>query len=172
MNRKKNRGSAILEFCLTGILLLFVWISVEEMARGMWTYHTLQYAAKIAASYASVHGADCSAGSNSCTVSIGGIASVFQSAGIGLIPSQVAMTFTTDSGAVTHCNLGGSTNPCSSQVSTWPPASNNDNQVGKIVWVRADYTFNSALYMFAPGNGKVAFGAFDFPGDSKQVILF
>ena len=63
-------------------------------------------------------------------------------------------------------------NLCSSQTSTWPPSTNNDNQVGKTVSIHANYTFQSALAMYAPGSGAVSFGTVIFPGDSRQVILF
>jgi hypothetical protein len=136
----------------------------------MWNYDTLQYAAKTAGSYASVHGATCALPSNSCTVAISDIATVFKNAAIGIPPNQVLMTFTTDSGTVTTCNLGGTTNLCSAQTSTWPPST--DNQVGKTLGIRADYSFYSGLSMFAPGSGSVSFAAVDFPGDTKQIIQY
>ncbi|HWB85493.1 MAG TPA: TadE family protein [Bryobacteraceae bacterium] len=173
MNRRKGtRGSALVEFCLTGIVLMFVWISIAEMARGMWDYHTLQYAAKAAGNYASVHGATCSISPNACTVAISDIATVFQHSAIGVPPDQVSLTFTTDSGAATTCSLAGSGSLCSSQTTAWPPSSNNDNEVGKFLSIRADFTFHSALAMFAPGNGSVQFGAFDLPGYTEQIIQY
>lgn len=162
----------MLEFCLTGILLIFVWISIAEMARGMWNYHTLQYAAKMAGTYASVHGATCSMPPNACTVAISDIATVFRNAAIGVPPSQVVLTFTTDSGDVATCNLGGSADLCSSLTSVWPPSTHNDNQIGKTVSIRADYVFHSALAMFAPGSGSVRFGAIDLPGNTRQIIQY
>jgi Flp pilus assembly protein TadG len=168
--RKRTKGSAMLEFCLTGIFLIFVWISIAEMARGMWNYHTLQYAAKMAGTYASVHGATCSVSPNSCAVAIKDIATVFQNAAIGIPPSEIVLTFTTDSGGTTTCNLAGSANLCSSQTSAWPPST--DNQIGKAVSIRADYAFHSALAMFVPGSGAVQFGAVNLPGDTKQIIQY
>jgi len=166
--RKKTRGNAIVEFCLAGIPLIFIWIGIEEMARGMWNYHTLQYAAKTAGAYAAVHGATCSAKSNSCTVTIANIASVFQTAAIGVPASQVALTFTTASGAATSCNLGGSSNLCSNNSTTWPPSSNSDNAVGKNFEINAVYTFHSALSMISLG----VFGPINFPGDTQQIIQY
>ena len=57
--RDRRSGTTLLEFVLVGIPLLFLGISITEMARGMWQYHTLQFATKQAAAYASVHGATC-----------------------------------------------------------------------------------------------------------------
>lgn len=59
LKRNRQRGEALIEFTMVGIPLLFVWISTAEMARGMWQYHTLQYATKMANAYASTHGATC-----------------------------------------------------------------------------------------------------------------
>jgi Flp pilus assembly protein TadG len=170
--RKSAKGSALVEFTLAGIFLLFVWVSIAEMARGMWNYHTLQHAAKTAGAYASVHGATCSKGTNACTVSINNIATVFRNAAIGVPADRVSMTFTTESGAVTTCKLGGLTNPCSSQTSVWPPSANNDNQIGRTLTIRADYSFRSALAMFVPGHGAVRFGSISLPGQTTQIIQY
>lgn len=172
--RRRSRGSALIEFCFTGIPLIFVWISIEEMARGVWNYHTLQYAAKTAGAYAAVHGATCAVSPNACTVTLANIASTFQTAAIGVPPNQVVLTFTTASGAVTTCNLGGTSSLCSAQTTTWPPSSNNDNQVGTSFEINAMYTFHSALSMVAPGGtaGPVKFGTFYFPGDTQQIIQY
>jgi hypothetical protein len=48
----------MLEFALTGIPLIFIWISIVQMAIGMWRYHTIQYAVKTAGAYIVVHGSD------------------------------------------------------------------------------------------------------------------
>jgi len=171
--RKRTRGSALVEFCLTGIPLIFIWISAEEMARGMWNYHSLQYAAKTAGAYASVHGATCAISPNACTVTMANIASVFQTAAIGIPPSQVTLTFTTQSGASTTCNLGGVSNLCSSQATVWPPSSNTDNAVGKSIQISSSYLFKSALAMVGPGgSGVVTFGTVYLPGDTKQIIQY
>jgi len=167
-DRKRCRGTALIEFCLTGIPLIFIWISVEEVARGLWNYHSLQYAAKTAGAYAAVHGATCAVSPNACTIAISNIGSVFQIAAVGLPPSQVVLTFTTASGATTTCNLGGSSNLCSNQTSTWPPSSNSDNQVGKNIEINAMYTFHSALAMIGMGT----FGSIYLPGDTQQIIQY
>ena len=166
--RRRTRGSALVEFCLTGIPLIFIWISVEEVARGLWHYHTVQYAAKTAGAYAAVHGATCAVSPNACTTSISNIATVFQNASLGIPTNQIALTFTTASGAATTCNLGGTSNLCSNQTSVWPPASNNDNAVGKNIQITAMYQFKSALAMIGTG----IFGPIYFPGDTQQIIQY
>jgi Flp pilus assembly protein TadG len=172
IHRNGRRGSAIVEFALAGIPLIFIWISIVQMAIGMWNYHTLQYAAKVAGAYAAVHGITCVTSTNSCSVSIKDIAAVFKTAAIGQPASGISMTFTTDSGVATTCNLGGSTNLCSSYTSAWPPS--GDNQIGKTLAIRADYTFSSALSMvtLGPNGGVVKFASAGLPGDTKQIIQY
>ena len=178
INRGRMRGSALLEFTLVGITLMFVWISIEEMARGMWNYHTLQYATKLTASYASVHGATCSTSPNTCSVNVSDVVGVFKKAAIGIPMSKVVLTLTTASGAATTCNPVSTCSTNAKWSTMWPPSASSDNAVAKDIYVRADYTFNTALALFVPGKGKVAFGsaagagAYDFPGYSHQSILF
>src|SRR5579871_6634526 len=110
---ERSRGSALVEFAISGVIFIFVCISIEEGARGFYTYDTLQYAAKTAGAYAAVHGATCAVSPNACTVTVSNIASVFQTAAVGVLTNQVTLTFTTASGATTNCNLGGGSNLCS-----------------------------------------------------------
>ena len=58
----RRGGSSLIEFTLVGIPLIFVLLSTFEMARGMWLYHTLAYAARQGTRYAIVHGVNCSMG--------------------------------------------------------------------------------------------------------------
>ena len=67
-NSRRNRtrrGSSILEFVLVGIPIIFVLISLFEISRGMWTYHTMAYAVREGVCYATVHGKGC-ASPNTC----------------------------------------------------------------------------------------------------------
>ncbi len=178
LKRHRTRGSILIEFVLVGIPLIFVCISIEEMSRGMWQYHTLQYAVKMANSYASVHGATCATAPNSCTVTVGSVVGVFSSNAIGVPMSNVAVTLTSENNSAT-CSQVSTCSSGSSWNTQWPPTANGDNAVGNWITFRADYTFNTALSMFWPGAGKpVSFGTsagagkFDFPGYSYQLIQF
>ncbi len=176
LNRKRRRGSTLLEFTLVGIPMIFLWISVVQMGLGMWQYHTLQYAVKAATSYASVHGATC-ASPNSCFVNVSDVVNMFQTNAIGVPMSKVALTLTSQSASVT-CSQVSSCSSNSSWSTTWPPTASSDNAVGNWIKIRADYTFSSSLAMFWPGAGVVRFGSsagagtFDFPGYSYQLIQF
>src|SRR5579871_5563504 len=78
-NRLKRSGQSLIEFTLVGIPLIFVLISVFEISRGMWIYHTLAYSVKNGVRYASVHGINCVGSAtnsklqnpNNCTVNMG-----------------------------------------------------------------------------------------------------
>src|SRR5205814_10672176 len=80
----EHGGSSFLEFVVVGVPVIFVLFSTFEMARGMWSYHTLAYAVREGTRYASVHGADCASSPNACTVTVGQIATVVKRAVIGL----------------------------------------------------------------------------------------
>ena len=59
IRESKRRGQALVEFTFVGIPMIFILISVFEMSRGMWIYHTLTYAVKEGTRVAMVHGQDC-----------------------------------------------------------------------------------------------------------------
>ena len=110
--RRTARGSTLVEFTLVGIPLIFIMISVAEMARGMWVYHSLVVAVNSTARLASMHGAGCGS-PNSCTITLGTVASNLQTAAPGLIPGLVNLTLTSPAGTancnpVTSCTSGAS----------------------------------------------------------------
>src|ERR1051325_6804549 len=94
----EHGGSSFLEFVLVGVPVIFVLFSTFEMARGMWSYHSLAYAVREGTRYAIVHGSDCASSPNSCTVTIANIASVIKKAGVGLDGSALSLTFTPNTG--------------------------------------------------------------------------
>lgn len=176
--RTRQRGEALVEFALVGIPLLFVWISVAEMARGMWQYHTIQYATKVANNYAATHGATC-ASPNSCSVNVSSVVGVFQNNAIGIPMSAVSLTLysQTSSNSVT-CNPVSTCSTNAAWSTQWPPTSNSDNAVGKPVSIKTVYGFTTALSMYFPLAGApvqfsgAAPGLFYFPGYSYELIQF
>jgi hypothetical protein len=42
--KQRQRGSAMIEFTLVGIPMIFLLISIFEISRAMWNYHTLAFA--------------------------------------------------------------------------------------------------------------------------------
>jgi Flp pilus assembly protein TadG len=179
LNRRRTRGEALIEFTIIGIPLIFIWISLGEMARGMWQYHTLQYATKMANAYAATHGATCGT-PNSCSVNVSDVVGVFQQNAIGIPMDKVSLTLTsaTSANAVT-CNQVSTCSSNGSWSTTWPPSASGDNAVGKSVSIKTIYKFNSALAVFWPGSGSpwsfgvpAGSGQFYFPGYSYQLIQF
>jgi Flp pilus assembly protein TadG len=167
---RNRRGSTLVEFALIGITLLFAWISIIEMSRGMWNYHSLQAAIKIAGGYTALHGATCAEAPNACTIQVKDILSVLRANAIGIPPASVNVTFTSASGTTKSCNP---ITTCAADTTQWPPVANGDNAVGKDFTIRADYTFRSALAMVAPGpGGPVRFGVFNLPAYTRQFVLF
>ena len=90
-----------MEFTFVGIPIIFVLISIFEVSRGMWIYHTLAYSVKVGVRYASVHGINCIGSTvnstlqnpNDCAVNMGAcptlqgtIAYVIRQAAVGLDP--------------------------------------------------------------------------------------
>ena len=163
----EHGGSSFLEFVLIGIPMIFVLFSTAELARGMWTYHTLSYAVREGTRYASVHGLNCASSPNSCTVSLGQIAAVIKKAGVGLDPAKLNLVFTPYSGSATSCVL----NNCLNNNNTWPPTS--ANTPGLTVSISAIYPFASGIALVWPGVKTYGpYPAVYFPAASTDIIQF
>ena len=149
-SRRRQRGGSALEFTLVGIPLIFLIISTVELSRGMWIYHTLAYAVKEGTRYAVVHGQNCALPPNTCTVSIGNIATRIQSAGVGLSGTDLSLTFTQADGTATTC----AASDCISTYTTtaWP--SSTSNAPGLKLKITGSYPFTSIIAMFWPGAGS------------------
>jgi len=161
-------GSTLLEFTMIGIPMMFVLISTFEIARGMWLYHTVGFAIKAGARYASVHGANCALSPNACTVRINNIASVIQSAGPGLMSTDLSVTFQPQVGSAITCTL----NSCLTNTTVWPPTTSNT--VGQTLTISGTYPFRSIISMFWPGAGGAyrPYTVVNFPGSSRERIQF
>jgi Flp pilus assembly protein TadG len=135
--RSSCRGSTVVEFALAGIPLLFILISIFELSRGLWIYHSLGYAVREGVRYASFHGKGC-AFPKTCSVTVGQIAAVIQSAGL-LDQDAVTMTLTTATGGTTSGTM-------SSQLASttvWPPS--GANTPGQHVKIAVKYPYQSFL---------------------------
>jgi len=175
-SRSRRRGQAILEFTFVGIPMMFVLISIFEISRGMWVYHTLAYSVKEGVRYAIVHGENCTSNGNSCPASIATIAQKIQDAGVGLDtgPGKTMLTF--KSGGVGNppiftttdtCFLG---DTCPLKTAQWPAF--GPNQVGQAIEIDIVTPFRSAIALFWPGSQPVSFGAFNLPASSTERIQF
>ena len=147
----------MLETVLVGIPLVFVLISIAEMGRAMWAYHTMAYAMNVAARYVVVHGK---------TATVSSVAHQIKQAAIGLSDSSLNVTLTSASGSVNCTPL----NSCYNNNNAWPPTS--DNSAGNDIQISGKYPFHSALSMFWPHAGTVAFAPIYLPANSKQAIQY
>jgi hypothetical protein len=160
-------GPTFLEFVLVGIPIIFVLISVFEMARGMWTYNVLAFAIKEGTRYVIVHGKGCGTAPNSCQATIGQIATQIQNAGTGLLPEDLSVTLTSLNSSVTCPAV----NNCPNPDTIWPPDGGND--LGAPITITGTYPFRSALSMFWPGAGSgINFGVFTLPASSREIVQF
>jgi len=162
--RNRRTGNAILEFTLVGIPLLFVQFSIVEICRGMWDYHTLAEAVKVAARQVSTRGAGCA--SSGCAMTVGQIATTISGFAVGMPASSLDVSLTSSAGTVT-CNPLSS---CTSSSTVWPPA--GGNTAGSAIFISASYNFTTTLAMFVPGTGGMQFSGVTFTAESKQMLLY
>jgi len=182
--RSRCGGQSLVEFTLVGIPLIFVLISVFEISRGMWMYHTLAYSVKAGVRYASVHGHNCdpAVNGNNCLVNMGpvsnqcngntSVADVIRCAAVGLDPAKTQIKFYT----FTQGNaktLQGSCflDTCSGSATPFPPTGANQPGLDRI---EIDITtpFNSALAMLWPGSSPVSFASGTLGATSADGIQF
>ena len=171
----QQRGSAMLEFTLVGIPLIFVWIGIAQMSFGMWNYHALQYAVKTAGDYTSIHGAGCGSNGNSCSIQIKDVAAIIQSRAPGVGPTLTNLTFAAISPtdhSTTLSSVSCRLDACLTDTTPWPLSGYNSQ--GQEFSISAYYQFQSAIAMVAPGqgNGPVQFGTATFPAYTHQIVLF
>jgi Flp pilus assembly protein TadG len=171
--RQRTRaGNSVIEFTMVGIPLMFVLISIVEMSRGMWIYHTLAYAVKEGARYTIVRGQNYTALTGG-TLKYQDVCSAIVAAGPGLIPKQLSLTFT---------SFSGTTGPYTADncpPTAWPPTGTNadgniiDAQPGETIKISATYPFQSAISMFWPGKTKgMQVPTITFPAASSEVMQF
>jgi len=168
---------------LVGIPLMFILISIFEMSRGMWMYHTSAHAVKQGVRTAVVHGFNCVNAppgvTNSCALTaneiiLGTTLNGFRIEGIkdkavGLEPANTLVTFDTGNTAAFQCKLDG-TSTSAGCTSTWPPV--GDNNVGTLIEIDITTPFRSALSMFWPGAGAVQFGLVNLGASSIDKVQF
>ncbi|HLK62161.1 MAG TPA: TadE family protein [Bryobacteraceae bacterium] len=156
----------MIEFTLVCIPLIFILISIVELARGMWIYNTVAFSVRKATRYAAVHGSSCAAASSACPITVDAVAQVIRGSATGIPPDQLSVVLQT-TGTSLNCSP---LNQCIGNASTWPPAS--DNSVGTAITISCSYPFRSALAMFWPGAGKVNFSTLNLGAKSQEEIVF
>lgn len=165
--RSRQKGSSLIEFTLVGIPLILLIITTIEMCLIMWSYHTLAFAVHEGVRYAATKGQGCTYTGNTCSVSVGTIAQQIASAGTGLAPGQLNVTFTSSSGSIS-CNP---LNSCYSNATIWPPS--GANTAGSLISIGGTYPVNSPLmFLYMPFTRSLKIQSFTLPATSQQIILF
>jgi len=158
----------MLEFVLMGVPIIFLTLSVFEASLMMWQYHTMAEAVQIVGQYITAHGIDCTQNGNTCSITVGNIASYVEQTGVGLDPSKLNITLASQNSTV-PCNP---VNTCTGNNTVFPPSANADNAVGADVTVKATYSMNNPITMFWPGRTTTATGVLTLGATSTQRILF
>ncbi len=164
--QKKRRGSALLEFTLVGIPLLFISTSVISASLDMWQFHNLAYGTQMTARYVAMHGRTCSQNGNSCTVTVGDIAAYFEGQALALDASKLNVTLQSISETI-NCNP---VDTCNSSTAVFPNSS--DNGVKFDIVVTGTYPVTNPIALFWPGAGSVSAATFNLYATSRQMIVF
>jgi hypothetical protein len=146
--------------------MIFTFISIVEMGRGMWTYQTVAYATKETNRYIAVHGTHCGSGTNNCQLTVANVATAAEGYAIGLNTGTLNMTLTSPNGSYSCAPVSS----CSTNTNQWPPAT--DSTVGTVIQVRMQYQFSSAISMLWPGAKTGTYGSYNMGSYSKQRVLF
>ena len=162
-NRKSRSGNTLIEFSLLGIPIILMSVSVVLVSIAMWQFHCLAYASEATATYASTHGATCSQNGNSCSITIGNMATYFASQAIALPQSRVVVNFKDGSGTTTCSPLSS----CTGNSRQFPLASYNS--VGSDVTVTATYTVMNPIDLLWP---VTSVHDFALSATSRQRVLF
>jgi hypothetical protein len=175
-----RRGASLIEFALVGIPVIFLLISVFEMSRGMWMYHTLAAVVREGTRFAAVHGNNCNLTPSNCATRVRDVAQRIQQFSVGIPATDITnVRFATSTRAVTCPTLASCLSAGALGDTYWPAAAPGAayDPGGEALWswveVSAQYTFRSAIAMFWPGAGRSqGFGTFVFPASSREMIQY
>lgn len=175
-----RRGNAIVEFTLVGIPMIFVLVSIFEIARGMWVYDSLAHAVREGTRFAIVNGRGC-AKIPGCPVTIADVVQRIRETGVGLSPDQLEVTLRAIGpsaggpvvlGTVTCSPLRACLSRSVQPGDRWPPDNANRPKVNAVA-IQGTFPFRSAIAMFWPGAGRgMTFGTVRLPASSMEVIQF
>jgi hypothetical protein len=168
-NREWRRGSAMVEFVIVGIAGTTLMVSTVQLGLAMWNYHTLAEAVQETNRYIASHGRSCAVGGNSCTITVGQIATKLKSLAVGIPDSNINMTLTSQSGTVKSCS------PLSSFESDgtqWPPSDNFDNSPGNYTTISANLAIRSSIISLWYGTQGQRIDSIGLTATSSIPIVF
>jgi hypothetical protein len=148
------------------------------MGMAAWRYHTLQYAVKVASAYMSIHGPNCSLGSNTCSITIENAAQVLQNAAVGIPPSTISVTFTPYKSD--HVTAAGGSYPvtctlnnCLTNATAFPPSGICGTTFPYCdIRITASITVTPLMELMVPYAGSVHYATYTFTSDTQQPVTF
>ena len=162
-----RRGSMMLEFVLLVVTVIFLMLSVFEGSLLMWQYHTMAEAVQEGARYISAHGVNCTLNGNTCSVSVGTIATYIGNQAVGLDTTRLNITLNSSGSTVSCAPLSS----CNANAAIFPPSAYN--AVGSSVQVVAAYPMNNPIVLFWPGAASITMGSpLTLGATSTQRIMF
>jgi Flp pilus assembly protein TadG len=166
--RKRQRGSAIVEFALAGIAGATLLITTVQLSIVMWNYHTLAYAVHETNRYIASHGRSCTTGGNACSITVADIVTKLKEYALGIPDTTLNMTLTTQSGVVKDCSP---VSTCAIDSTQWPPVAHLDNNPGASTTITAKVTLQTGLLILWSGaSGRP--GTITLPATSNIPIVF
>ena len=167
--RRRQRGSAMIEFTIAGIAGVVLLVSTVQLALTMWNYHTLAYAVHETNKYIASHGRSCATGGNACQIYVSDVANKLKTLAIGLSDSAMNMTLTSQSGITHTCNP---VSTCESDGTLWPPLDHLDNNPGNSTQIDVNITLNRAILSMWYGTRGSNIGNVTLVSTSKIPINF
>ena len=174
--RRRQRGNANVEFALCAIFIIFLMISMVDMARGLWIYHTLAEAVRDGTRASIVRGsryANPNTQVRMTDTKLANTLSVIRQFAVGLDPAVMDVVFETvnpNTGVATTyatCKANGS--GCTA-TQPWPP--DTWFTPGQVIGITARYPYNSMVVMYFPGMKGVEFGKYVLGSTSRATIVF
>jgi hypothetical protein len=168
-NTKRRRGSVMIEFVLVGIAGMTLMVSTVQLGLVMWNYHTLAEAVHETNRFIASHGRSCAVGGNSCTITVGDIATKLKGLAVGIPDTSINMTLTSQSGVTLSCN------PLSSFESNgtqWPPVADFDNSPGAYTTISANLAIQSSIISLWYGTTGQRINSVHLTSTSSIPIVF
>jgi hypothetical protein len=159
----------MVEFVIVGIAGMALMVSTVQLGLAMWNYHTLAEAVHETNRYIASHGRSCTVGGNSCTITVGDIATRLKTLAIGIPDTGINMTLTSQSGVTKSCSPLSS---YESDATQWPPNDNFDNSPGNFTTINARYAFHSSMILLWYGSSGQRIDSIGLTSTSSIPIVF
>lgn len=104
--KNEERGQALVEFALVGIIFFILVFRTMDVGRAVWNYNTLAQATREGARFAVVHGARCDSAAGCSAADLAAVETIVLNNSSGLNSSQVTVDveWVCRTGLVSDCN--------------------------------------------------------------------